>query len=119
MIDIYHSRRDKYKVCQLFGKCDNGALDEYVVKNKPIDTFFAREVTNRDIIGQNIQGSFYTTRNTVMLETTDEIRQILEGFVVLYMGQTWVVDSVRQEIHQKETEFSNCNHYTTYINIRR
>lgn len=119
-IDIYHTRRDKFKRCIYYGRCpENLTLDSYVNCAKPLGIFYASEISDRSLQGQDIESTFYVNREIVTLATHDEVFDLTEGNVVVYLGDIWTVDTITRELHHKETQFSDKLHATTYLSIRK
>jgi hypothetical protein len=64
-------------------------------------------------------GVFASDKNTIVLESDDDLHEISRGCIVLYNGRPWMVDNVQSEIHRKETEFNIEMDYKYIVSIRR
>lgn len=118
-VDIYHSRRGFFRVCKYWLPDKKRNRDEIVLTQTPAGIFYAKE-SNVITSGLNpLANVFASNKNTVVLETRDEVNDLVKDSIVLYLGKSWVVDNIQREIHIKETEFSDEVHATTYIGIRR
>lgn len=119
MIDIYHTRRGFFRDCKYWLPDKTKNRDEIILTQIPTGMFCAKEV-NAITSGANPIGNvFASNKNTVVLETRDDVNDLVKDSIVLYLGKSWVVDNLQREIHTKETEFSDEIHATTYISIRR
>lgn len=121
-VDIYRSRRTCYAQCLFWIRDERvsiGDLSQWVLKNRPEGTFYAKEVSpayNQENPQANV---VMFDKNIISLETTDDVHQISRGCVVMYNGHPWMVDSVQQRVRRRETQFSNEPSYTTIINMRK
>ena len=121
MIDIYHSRRINYKKCVYWVRDESLAiadLNEWVLKEKQAGAFYAREMNFSKQVNA-VNNIFMFDKNMLTLVTEDKVDDIARGCIVKYKNELWFVESVQANLHLKETEFSNDNHYTTYIALRK
>lgn len=118
-IDIYHSRRTYFRVCKYWLPDDKLNRDEIVLKNAPAGIFYAKESNSISSDFNALGNVFAINKDTVVLETGDDVKDIKKNSIVLYLGKSWTVDNVQRSIHTKETQFDNDIHATTYIGIRR
>lgn len=121
MIDIYHTRRGKFKLCKYFLRDENefvGDLSVYVLQKKPAGIFYAIEVNNRNLNRGELNNMLSFDENIITIETNDNVKGIKYGSIVEYLGHAWNVVSVQQTIHHKEAEFGS-DEYTTYIALKR
>lgn len=118
-VDIYHSRRGKYRVCKYWLPNDKIDRDRVVLLTQPAGVFYASEanVINSDF--NPIANAFGSNRNVVTLETTDKVDDLIKNSIVLYLDKSWTVDGIQRDICKKETEFNNTVRAFTYINLRR
>lgn len=121
MIDIYHSRRGKFRKCEywLRDESDSFDINSWVLKNKPQGIFYATEVNAISNQANPINNAIMFDKNMVAISTDDDIEDISRGCIVLYNGKTWIVDNVQAEIHKKETEFQSGTHATWTLSLRR
>lgn len=121
-VDIYHSRRSNYAECIYWIRDERvsvGDLNQWIMKNKSNGLFYAREVSP-EYNQQNPQANvFMFDKNTVTLETDDDVDELKRGCVVLYNGHPWIVDNVQRKLHRKESQFDIEQHYKTIVSIRR
>lgn len=119
MIDIYHSRRTKYKKCPYYVEAPNRDLDKWVLENKPSGFIYCQPVDMKTQDKNPLNNAMMFDKNSVVLMTSDHCDDLKPKSVILYDGHTWTVDNLRQELHLKQSEFSKENHYDTYIYLRR
>ena len=117
-IDIYHSRRTNYKRCPFYNDAPNRDLDKWVLTTKPSGVVYCQPVDRRNLSQNQVNNVMMFDKDTVVLKTADDTDDMKKGTVILYDGQWWIVDSISQELHLKESEFGH-NHYDSYIYVRR
>lgn len=118
-VDIYHSRRTHFRECKYWLPDNKQNRDVIVLTREPAGIFYAKE-SNAISSGFNpLANVFAVDRNTVMLETNDDVEDMVKGSIVLYLDKSWTVDTIQRQIHNKEVEFNDEIHATTYIGIRR
>lgn len=121
-VDIYHSRRTNYEECLYWVRDERqsvGDLSQWILKNVPSGKFYAREVNPLYNQENAVVNSMMFDKNTISLETDDDVDDITRGCVVMYNGKPWIVDSVQRVLHRKESQFSSEKHYKVTVNIRR
>ena len=119
MIDIYHSRRTRYRKCYYWLR-DNDEPVEYLIHNvAPSGMFYAIEDNAIAYQNNNVTGNMLFDRNSVVLKTDDDIEDIRQNCVIKYKNLTWFVNDVQMHLHIKETAFGNQEHATTYLTLRR
>lgn len=119
MIDIYHSRRTRYRKCSYWLRDDDKPV-EYLIHNAaPSGIFYAIE--DNAIAYQNnvVNGNALFDRNSVVLKTDDDVDNIKQNCVIKYNKEIWFVNDVQKHLHIKETAIGNQQHATTYLTIRR
>lgn len=122
MIDIYHSRRGHFNKCAYYLREEDNAisdLNEYVLKTTPTGYFYARESNSLAQSKNQVNNAIMIDRSVINIQTNDDVNGLIAGSIVVYNGKVWLVDNLQQEIHLKETEFSQHKHCTTYIALRR
>lgn len=118
-IDIYHSRRGKFRHCYWYEKTKTNNLAEYIAKERPKGEFYAEEQGLETNQQNQISNTMMFDKNMITLVTNDDLNGILQNCIVEYMGKPWIVDTVQIETHKKESEFEYGVHATWYITIRR
>lgn len=119
MIDIYHSRRGKFRKCSYWLRKDNEPVEQLVYNVAPTGIFYAVEASVISKVSNNTYGRVLFDKQTVTLMTDDDIEDITQNSIVLYKEQIWLVVDVQIELHMKETEFSKERHATRYLTLRR
>lgn len=118
MINIYHSRRTKYEKCSYYNESPDRNLNEWVLTAKPSGYIYCQPVDARQLENNQINNAMMFDKNSMVLWTSDCCDSIKVKSIILYRGHPWIVDSLRKELHLKQSEFGeNC--YDTYIYIRR
>lgn len=118
-IDIYKSRRGKFRKCTywLATECRNAA--KWALEHTPEGIFYAEETTAFSSQGDQINNTILIDKNNITLKTNDDISNITRGCVVEYLGHAWIVDNVQTEMIKKFTEFREDVVGITYVSIRR
>jgi len=122
MINIYHSRRGKFKECKYWLRDERdsvGDLTQYVLKNQPTGIFYAQETTALTNGKGQVNNLINYDESLVNIASNDEISDIKAGCIVEYLHHAWLVVNVQQEIHLKESEFCDTGSRTTYLSLRR
>ena len=121
-IDIYHSRRTNYAECRYWVRDESvaaGDLNQWILKNKSNGVFYAKEVSPKYNQANPQANVFMYDKDTITLETDDDVDELSRGCIVLYNGKPWMVSDVQKRVHEKESEFDIEKHYTTIVSIRR
>ena len=121
-VDLFHSRRNNYEECYYWVRDESvsvGDASQWILKNKSNGVFYAKEVSPKYNQANPQANVFMYDKNTISLETDDDIDEISRGCIVLYNGKPWMVVDCQKRIHQKESEFDTEKHYTTIVSIRR
>lgn len=122
MIDIYHGHRGKFNRCKYFTRNEDeevGDLSQWVLNKSPKGIFFAKPVTTETNQADNMGNVLMYDVNQIMIETTDETPELTRGCIVTFRGKVWITANVQRSPHIKETEFSQEDHCTTIISLRR
>lgn len=120
-VDIYHSRRTNYEVCQYWKRNESEAIgnsSKWILDKIPEGTFYAKETTAKENRMAQLGNVFAFDENHITIETDDDI-EIKRGYIVEYDYTHWIVENVQSRIHHKESEFDREKHYRVYINLRR
>ena len=121
-VDIYHSRRTCYIECTYWIRDERssvGDINQWILKNTPSGLFLAKEISPYSNQMNQTSGVYAYDRNSITLESDDDLEEIVRGSIVLYNGKTWMVNDVQKLVHRKETEFNVDLDYKYIINIRR
>jgi len=121
-VDLFHSRRTMFAECKYWIRDERtsiGNASEWILKNTPSGTFWAREISPQYNQQNQVHNVFMLDKNMITLESDDDLSEISRGCVVLYNGHPWMVDSVQRQIHRKESEFNVDVDYKYIINMRR
>ena len=121
MINIYHSRRGKFRRCRYWKRDTSKSVDlnQYKLEKTATGIFYAIEINNLVNDQKQVSNVILFDKNTATLQTEDEINDISKGCIVEYLNEIWYVESCQFVPHIKEGEFSNKLHTSTIINIRR
>lgn len=120
-IDIYHSRRGKFKKCEYWLRDEResvGDLSKYVYKTRPQGIFYAQEVNSISKTMGQINNVIAYDENTIAIETTDEVLDLKVGCVVSYCNSIWLVTNLQAELHLKQSEYGGEDR-TTIISLRK
>ena len=94
-------------------------MSQWILQNKVSGTFYAREVSPSYNQEQPLANVAMFDKNVITIETDDDINNISRGCIVLYQGHPWMVETVQQKLHRKESQFDIEEHYKTIISMRR
>lgn len=120
MIDIYHSRRGHYRRCKYFVRDERVTdISLYVHNALPTGIFYATEINPLQNSKENINSAIQYDKDSITLYTDDETDGLETGCIVVYRYSPWIVDGVQRKFHIKETEFSQKEHCTTIITLRK
>lgn len=119
-VDLFHSRRTAYQECKYWIRNNTiSPSSEYVLKNTPSGTFFAKEISPQYNQFNNFANGFSFNKDGITLVSDDDLHEITVGSIVLYNNKAWNVDNVQKEVHRKETEFNIEVDYKYYLTLRR
>lgn len=119
MIDIYHSRRTKYRKCYYWLRNNKEPVENLVHNVSPTGFFYAIEDSIISKQNNNINGNVLFDKDTVVLKTDDDIEDITQNCIVKYKNENWFVVDVQAELHIKETEFGEELHATRWLTLRK
>lgn len=119
MIDIYHSRRGKFRKCFYWLRNNKEPVEALIHDISPTGIFYAVEASVISKVSNNIYGRILFDKQTVTLMTDDDIEDITQNCVIKYNDQIWLVIDVQIELHMKETQFSKKQHATRFLTLRR
>ena len=68
---------------------------------------------------ENTNSAIQYDKDSITLYTDDETDGLEAGCIVVYRYSPWIVDGVQRKFHIKETEFSQKEHCTTIITLRK
>lgn len=120
MIDVYHSRRGKFRKCIYWlRETNNVKPEELIHKISPAGFFWAVEDSGIAQQNNNVNGNVMFDKTMVTLKTDDEVEDITQNCIVKYRNLIWLVNDVQKQLHNKETEFDIKIHATTYLTLRR
>lgn len=121
-VDIFHSRRTNYQEVIFWIRNQQEAKEnpeKWILTKQPSGTFYCKEVTPSFNQFNTNSGVYGYDKDSITLETDDDINEISRGSVILYNGRPWIVNDVQRLIHKKESEFNSELDYKYIINIRR
>lgn len=123
MINLYHSRRGRFRLCKYFIRNENdsvGDLSVYIHNTRPSGIFYAKEDNAKAKNKDQVANVFMYDKSNITISTMDSVEDLTAGCIVAYRGEAWIVDSVQERIHTKETEYGREKEaYTTFISLRR
>lgn len=120
--DFYYSHRGMFALCQWWERNESaiiGDLSEWILKNRPSGSFYAKEVSQNSNQKDVNSGVYAYDVNQITLQSHDDIEGISRGCIVQYQGRPHLVESVNREIHLKQSEFNKNATYVWIINLRR
>lgn len=120
MIDIYHSRRGHFWKCTYWVRDLSNKHDwnEWVLKEEPSGIFFAKQDGQLTKNKSDVMNVMLVDSHNVNIVTNDHIDDLIKGSLVKFNDLIWLVDSITQQVHLKESQFGK-GHYTSYIALRR
>lgn len=119
-IDLYHSRRGNFKECYYYVRNEKiNDLSKFILQSKPVGMFYAKLFSPYSRQNQDVANVFRFSENQLTLETTDDVEDLKENNIVLYMGKPYVVLSVQREECLKESEYLQEHYCKTYIGLRK
>ena len=119
MIDLFHTRRTKFEKVLYFNEAPNRDLEVWVLNNKPTGVIYCQPVQNRNTQNNPVNNVVMYDKDSAVLLTSDHCEDIDVKSIILFRGHVWMVSEVSKELHLKESQFSNKEHFDTYIYIRR
>lgn len=121
-VDLNHSRRTNYAECIYWIRDENDAIanaSKWVLENQPAGDFYAKSVSPKTMQELPLQGTWMFDKNSITLETDDDISDITRGSIVKYNNKLWFVVDVQGEVHEKESAFSEEIDYKYFLLLRR
>lgn len=118
MVDLYHSRRGKYRQCIYWTQKITSKKEEFVRENEPTGIFYAEETNALQTSKNQLNGVIAIDGESITLLTNDIVNDIKAGNVVFYLGKVWIVESVQFAFQKKQEQYSE-GRAQTYISIKR
>ena len=121
-VDLFHSRRTNFSECTFWLRDERDSIanaNKWVAKTEPAGTFYAKEITPKYSQNNPIAGAMLFDRHGVTLETDDDIEDITVNSIVKYHNQLYIVENIQQELHARESQYSNDYHYRYILTLRR
>lgn len=124
MIDLRQSRRNKFKHCEYWSHIENpdiAKLNELAYEKSPNGFFTASIVGNYTEENQVLEGSLIHEKVTVVIETTDNVRELKRNDIVKMDNKFYRVNDINRTPVAKQERYLNDEYvsYTTYISLRR
>lgn len=123
MIDLWQGRRNKFIQCEYWSQVTNpdiAKFSELSYEKQPNGFFTASLVGNYTEENQTLENAFMYKKVTVVIETTDDVKQLERNDLVRMKGELYrVVDINRKPISKQEQFLNDAVSYTTYISLRR
>lgn len=107
--NLFHTNRTLHQECLYWIRDERNKIspNEWVYQNQASGIFYAKEASPRYNQINQVGGVFAFDRNSITLETEDDVSMLTRGCLVKYNGDLWMVDTVQRVPHKKETEFDN------------
>ena len=130
MIDIWTSRRGNFIECEYWLKEDSvmsenlsdfikNPDDELTYKSEPDGIFFAKEVNAYTQDNQVIAEVFMAKRETITLETSDDISVLKRNDIVRFNDKKYRVDSIQKVPFKNQRQFlANAQSFTYYLSLK-
>ena len=124
MIDTWQSRRNKFINCVYWSQVANiniAKFSELSYEKQPNGFFKASVVSNYTEENQTLENVFMYEKVTVVIETTDDVKELKRNDLVRMKGEFYRVDDIARKPVSKQEQFLNDEYvsYTTYISLRR
>lgn len=121
-VNIYHSRRTNYRKCIYWNRDERDSIansSKWIANNKPDGSFFGRPVSNKTTMNNPVNNVMMFDRNSITLETDDDIDNIQVNSIVKYNNSVWILENIQAIPHIKEMAFSTRTHYKYILTLRR
>lgn len=130
MLDIWTSRRGNFIECEYWLKEDfvmdtnlvdfiKNPDDELVYQREPDGVFFAKELNAYTQDSQQIGETFMARRETITLETSDDISNLKRNDIVKFNDKRYRVDSIQKVPFKNQRQFlANSQSYTYYLSLK-
>ena len=121
MVDIYHSRRTNYHLCEYWirdERTSTGTPSHWIMYKTPDGEFWAKIVSSTYNSQEQVNNVWMLDSDKLNLETDDDVR-IKRGDVVRFNDNLWLVETAQGKPHIKESEFNKEIHYKTTISLTR
>lgn len=101
---------------------DKFVSSELVMKRNASGTFNAKEVNAENYQNNIVGGSFMFDKTTITLKTPDNINGIKQNDIVLFRGETWMVETAQRKKAKAQNscflKSDNCAHFW-YLELRK
>lgn len=116
-----HSRRTQFDICKFWKRNEEniGDSDKLIHNKKPDGLFFARLVNVKSKQEGNINGVILFSKDTTILYSTDDLKDLERGDLILFRGEMWLVESVQNQQITKESQYFKEESFVYYINLRK
>ena len=120
-INLFHSRRTSYALCKYWKRKTNGYGDanELIHNEKPSGYFYAKPMSAKNKDLETLQGVMMYDKDSLILKTTDDIKDLKAQDIIEFRGSLWFVDNVQVEEIVKQTQFNYSNSFIYYLSIRK
>lgn len=108
MIDTWQSRRNNFIECKYWSQINDEnlvSLSEIAYKRQPTATFMAKENGSYAQENQIVDNSFMYDKNSVELETTDDVRDLKTNDLVEFRDEIYRVTNVQRTKSLKQAQF--------------
>jgi hypothetical protein len=130
MLDIWTSRRGNFIECEYWLKEDyvmdtnlvdfiKNPDDEIVYQREPDGVFFAKESGSYTSDNQTIAEAFMVKRESISLETSDDISRLRQNDIVKFNDKKYRVDSIQKVPFKNQRQFlANSQSFTYYLTLK-
>lgn len=123
MIDLKQSRRTKFVQCQYWSQLSDPDIvkfNELAYEKEPNGFFKASIVGSFSEENQTLENAFMYKKTNVVVETTDNVRELERNDLVKMKGKMYRVEDIQRTPVQKQQQFLKDEYvsYTTYISLR-
>lgn len=123
MIDLWQSRRTKFIECKYWSQITDkniAKFSEIAYNREPTGSFKASITGSYTEENQTIENAFMYKKVTVVIETTDNVKDLERNDVIEMKGEYYRVSDIqRKPVSKQEQYLNDPDSYTTFISLRR
>ena len=108
MIDTWQSRRNNFIECKYWSQINDENLvpdSEIAYKKQPSGSFYAKENGSYTQENQIIENSFMYDKNSIEIETTDDVSDLKTNDLVEFRDEIYRVANVQRKKDAKQAQF--------------
>lgn len=119
-VNLNHSRRTNFLFCSYWIRDERnstGTAEEWIYNNKPSGNFWAKQLQVKVNQENILNGVWLGDKNFRTIETDDDVNDLTRGSLIKMKGKLWYVTNVQAQLHAKESQFDNEEHYRYIISL--